>query len=147
MLWKGIRVCVRGGGTGGEAGMLWQGNRISEMTLAESVPDSVCAWALEQTSLAKVTNRNSDGEKGPQSAYLILKLFFKTQERWSLSILLYITRKHVIHCKMEIDIKLNLPLGAMRTMLACRYLWDNKIALVFCQKTFPNESSLTRITF
>lgn len=140
MLWchgKGIRICVAGGGTGGEAGMLWRGNRISEMTLAESVPDSVCAWAPEQTSLAKVTNRNSDGEKGPQSAYLILKLFLKTQERWSVSILLYITRKHVIRCKMEIDIKLNLPSGAMRMTLAHKFLWDNKrkkkkIAVVFC---------------
>lgn len=109
------------------------------MTLAESVPDSVCIWALEQTSLAKVTNRNSDGEKGPQSAYLILKLSFKTQERWSLSILLYITRKHVIRGKMEIDIKLSLPVGAMRTMVDCRFLWDNKnSSCILSKDLFPS---------
>lgn len=50
--------------------------------------------------------------KGPQSAYLILKLFFKTRERRSVSILLYKTREHVIRCEMEMHIKLNLPWGA-----------------------------------
>lgn len=50
--------------------------------------------------------------KGPQSAYLILKLFFKTRERRSVSILLYKTREHVIHCEMEMHIQLNLPWGA-----------------------------------
>ncbi len=33
------------------------------MTLTESVPNSVCASAPEQTGLARVTNRNSDGER------------------------------------------------------------------------------------
>lgn len=64
--------------------------------------------------------------KGPQSVYLILKLFFKTKERWSVSILLYKTRNHVIHLKMEMHIKLNLPLGAMRTTRDCRFYHDNK---------------------
>lgn len=50
--------------------------------------------------------------KGPQSAYLISKLFFKTRERRSVSFLLYKISKHVIHLKMEMYIKLNLPSGA-----------------------------------
>lgn len=42
---------------------LWWGNWICEMTLTESVPNSVCVSAAEQTGLARVTNRNSDGER------------------------------------------------------------------------------------
>lgn len=64
--------------------------------------------------------------KAPQSAYLILKLFFKTRERRSVSILLYKTRKHVIHLKMEMHIKLNLYLGARTTTRDTRFVCDNK---------------------
>lgn len=116
-------VCVRGCGTRGKIVMrklnLWDDiNRERPPTVCVFKPPSRQAWLGLPTVILMV--------KGLQSAYLISKLFFKTKERRSVSILLYKTRKHVIHLKMEMHIKLNLPPGAHRTTRDCRFFCDNK---------------------
>ena len=105
-----------------EVRLRW-GNWICKMTLTESVLNCVCVCVCVCVCAFKPQSRRAHLRlpavilmvKAPQSAYLILKLFFKTRERRSVSILLYKTRKHVIHLKMEMHIKLNLLLGASRT--------------------------------
>lgn len=96
------------------------------MTLTESVPNCVCVFKPQSRQAGLGLPGVILMVKAPQSAYLILKLFFKTRERRSVSILLYKTRKHVIHLKMEMHIKLNLPLGASRTTRDTRFVYGNK---------------------